>query len=225
MSVFEDPSKDGMNWRIGALKQMSKKNTKSGGSKLTSIKGGRGAGISDGTGTTSHDDVDASFPNGNTITDTPIGTPPSKVIDFSSARAQRNLDNRRHFERFFLQHMIDVHLETEGNQKTPIEIVEVSETGCSFRLSTEKAKTLPRDTAGELLPLHVRFYFSRESYLRVGFFAVNSTRDIGAGGNSVRFGCKVDESFASTEAYRQFARFMEQLAKHALRDARQVSGY
>jgi hypothetical protein len=212
---------------------MSKKDTKSSGGKLTSIKGGKSAGISSGESThgshdshNSHDhDADEGFPNGNTVGTGPVGTPPNKVIDFSSVRAQRNLDNRRNFERFFLQHMIDVYCEVDGNQKMPIEIVEISESGCSFRLSTERAKNLPRDTKGELIPVHVRFYFSKESYLRVGFFAVNSTRDIANGTQSVRFGCKVDESFASTEAYRQFARFMEGLAKHALRDTKQVSGY
>ena len=196
---------------------MSKKNTTSG--KLTSIKGGKGSG-------SSHDgDGDSGLPNGNTTDGGAHVTGPHKVIDFTSARAQRNLDNRRNFERFFLQHIIDVYCEVDGGQKLPIEIVEVSESGCSFRISTDKSKSLPRDTTGEFIPLHVRFYFSRESYLRVGLFVINSTREVGSGSQSVRFGCKIDETFASAEAYRHFVRFMEQLAKNALRDTKQVSSY
>ena len=193
---------------------MNKKNTKSGG--LKSIKGGKGG----------HHGEDPTVPNGNTIEAGPTVLGPSKVIDFASVRAQRNLDNRRNFERFVLRHMIDVYCEIDGGaQQLPLEIVEVSESGCSFRLPTDQGKVLPRDTMGEIVPLQFRFYFSRDSYLRVGLFVVNSTRDIGNGGSAIRFGCKIDESFASAEAYRQFVRFMEQFAKHALSDSKQVSGY
>lgn len=208
---------------------MSKKTTKSG--RLTSIKGGKGGGgngISNGHGGNygNGDGNSNDHANGNTSErEAPTAFGPSKVIDFTSARAQRNLDNRRAVERFFLQHMIDVYCEIDGGQKQlPIEIVEVSETGCSFRLTVDKGTALPRDTTGALIPILARFYFSRDSYLRIGFSVINVTQEIGSQGKSMRYGCRVDETFASAEAYRQFARFMEQFARHAMRDAKQASG-
>jgi hypothetical protein len=225
---------------------MSKKNTRNGG--LKSIRGGKGGGgygISNGNGAhgnghdpdetaaasggrngaggghEDHGDEDESFPNGNRV-----APGPEKVIDLGSRRAQRNLDNRRAFERFFLDHLVEVVCEFDnGKEQVPLEVLEVSETGCSFRLPVEKSQLLPRDTTGAIVPIQLRLYFSRDSYLRVGFHVINATRDIGGGRNSLRFGCRVDETFASAEAYRQFVRFMEQFVRHAVRDTKQVSGY
>jgi hypothetical protein len=214
---------------------MSKKNTKSGGG-LTPINGGKGR-SSNGSGgnngsnghhgtTTPTTTTTPTNRDGDTTTPGATAGGNSKVIDLSTIRAQRNNDNRRTVERFFLQHMIDAYCEVGGgHQQLPIEIVEVSENGCSFRISPDKAKTLPRDGKGAIAPIAARLYFSRDSYLRIGLHVVNSTPEITSGGNTLRFGCRVDEAFASTEAYRQFVLFMEQFAKHCSRDSKQVSAF
>lgn len=176
-----------------------KKSKKSGG--LTSITGGRG--------TTPGD----------------VTTPTDNVVDFSTVKAQRNQENRRAVERFFLGRMVDVICEVGGKAEFPLELVEVSETGCSFRLTQEKGKSLPRDAKGEITPLNTRFYFSGDSYLKVGLNVVNVTPDIAGGGHTIRLGCAVDPAFASSEAYRQFVRFMEIFATHCSRDTKQVSAF
>jgi hypothetical protein len=176
-----------------------KNSTKSGG--LTSIGGGRGR-----------------TPEG------PTG-PVDNVVDFTTARSQRNQDNRRAVERFFLGRMVDVICEIGGKAEFPLELVEVSETGCSFRITNEKRHLLPYDTAGKPLPLNTRFYFSSDSYLKVGLNIVNVTADIADGHQSVRVGCQVDPAFASSEAYRQFVRFMDEFAQHCSRDTKQVSAF
>jgi hypothetical protein len=204
---------------------MSKKSKSSG---LKSIRGGKdggGYGVSNGNGQ-DHTPENTTVPESTAEEpqrETPFGA--SKVIDFAQVRAQRNLDNRRNFERHFLQHIVDVYCETgKEGEMVPVEIVEVSESGCSFRISTESSKLLPRDTTGTLLPLPLRLYMSRDSYMRIGLFVINSTRDIAGGIQSIRFGCRVDNTFASSEAYRQFVRFMEQFARHAQRDSKKASG-
>jgi hypothetical protein len=178
---------------------MSKKDGKSGG--LTSINGGK---------------------SGKTPTQ---DTPTQRVIDLTQVRAQRNLDNRRTVERYFLHHMIDAVCEFDAGTQVPIEIVEVSEAGCSFRIPTSKSATLPRDAQGALRPIRAKFYFSRDSYLLVGLEVINSTPDIAGGGHTIRFGCKIDETFASTDAYRQFVRFLEAFCAAASRDTKQVSAF
>ena len=195
------------------------KNTKTG-AKLTSIRGGKGGGDTTdqpriGSRTRTAPDAD-NF--GNTASTAPTGT---NVVDFTSVRAQRSLDNRRTFERFFMQHIVDAYCELAGGREmVPLELVEVSETGCSYRIPSEKTSVLPRDTTGAILPIQMRLYFSKDSYLRIGMFVVNQARDIAHHGNSTRFGCRVDETFASSEAYRGFVRFMEQFSNHAARDAK-----
>jgi hypothetical protein len=204
----------------------NKKNTKSGG--LTSIPGGKSGSTPSGTGGNKNGNRRGGG-GGNGRDGGNDGNKPTSngnVVDFTSVRAQRSMDNRRTFERFFMQHLVDVYCEINGaKEMLPVEMVEISESGCSFRVRAEKVELLPRDTTGAILPLQIRLYFSKDSYLRIGMSVVNSTRDIAANGQTTRFGCRVDETFASTEAYRQFARFMQLFANHAARDTKHASAY
>lgn len=203
---------------------MSKKNSKSGG--LTSIPGGK-SGNSPTSTSGNKNGIRRGGGNGRDGGDGSDGTTTNgNIVDFISVRAQRSMDNRRTFERFFMQHLVDVYCEINGSKEMlPVEMVEVSETGCSFRVRAEKTEILPRDTTGKILPIQLRLYFSKDSYLRIGMTVVNATRDIAASGRTMRFGCRVDETFASTEAYRQFARFMQLFANHAARDTKHASAY
>lgn len=198
-----------------------KKNT----GNLKSIRGGKNGNIGGGAGGNGGGPTDTI--DGNSAQSSATRESPSKVIDFEAARAQRSNETRRSRERFFLSHMIEVYCEIEGGQKPfAIEVVEVSEDGCSFRLPIDQAKNLPRDasTVG-IAPIQTRIYFSRDSYLRVGFEIVNSARDITARGSAIRYGCRLDGNYASAEAYRQFVRFMEQFAKHATSDDKKIHAY
>jgi hypothetical protein len=150
----------------------------------------------------------------------------SKVIDLTSIRAKRNQESRRGVERFFMQTMIDAYCELEDDKvQLPIEIVEVSESGCSFRVSSEKSQALPKGKDGGYLPLPVRLYFSRDSFLRVNFDVINVTTDIAGGGQKLRFGCRLDTAFASSEVYCQFVRFVQTFAQHCGRDTKQFAAY
>jgi hypothetical protein len=219
---------------------MSKKTTTKSTGKFTSIQGGKGTGASGSSTTTSSSGPGSGKRGGggsgkgggptgrdfDSIGNTIQGAAPNgNVVDFTSARAQRNLDNRRVFERFFMQHMVDVYCEINGREMIPVEMVEISESGCSFRVPADKTEVLPRDTTGAIQPLNIRLYFSKDSYLRIGMSVVNSTRDIAHKGQAMRYGCRIDESYASTDAYRQFARFMAQFVAHAARDTKNVSSY
>ena len=179
---------------------MPKKDKGSGG--LTSIPGGKSGG-------------DRGF-----ATDGPAS---KQVIDLGTVRAQRNLDNRRSVERYFLNHMIDAFCEVEGNQPLSVEIVDVSENGCSFRINAEKGKTLPRDASGAYAPIRAKFYFSSDSYLLIGLNVANVSPEIGGGGQNVRVGCQVDETFASSGAFRQFVRFIEAFSEACSRDTKHAS--
>jgi hypothetical protein len=182
------------------MSSMTKKTKGSG--NLTSISGGR---------------------NGGDNTLTPQEN--NQVIDFAAVRAKKNLESRRSVERFFLQNMVDAYCELDGGKHLlPLDMVEVSENGCSFRLSADKREELPMGTNGNPATLSVRLYFSRDSFLRVGFQMMNVNPEIGTGGTpKLRFGCKLDEAFASSDAYRQFAKFMESFTNHASRETKWVS--
>lgn len=188
---------------------MPKKDKKSGG--LTSIPGGLSAGGGNGAGGDGNN-VD----NANAT----IRGAEHHVIDLTTVRAQRSKDTQRNVERYFLHHMIDAFCEIEGEKPFSVEIIEASETGCSFRVHTETSKRFPRDASGALAPIRAKFYFSRDSYLLVGLNMVYITPEIGTGGQNVRIGCQLDEAFASTNAFRQFVRFIEAFSQTCMRDGK-----
>lgn len=137
-----------------------------------------------------------------------------RVVDFKQAREQRLQEKRRKAERIFFKHLLGVYTVT-GDQMRPIELLDISEDGCSFQVPFDPRKPWPADTND--IPL--RLYFSQDTYLPIVVKVENSNPLIDGGVRYVRYGCSVDKSTSSFEAFQQFVRFLKLYAEHAHKDA------
>ncbi len=142
-----------------------------------------------------------------------------QVVDFGEARAQRLDEKRRKTERIFFQHLLGVYSVTGNAQMRPIELIEVSEDGCSFQVPFDAAKPWPADSR----ELPIRLYFSQDTYIPVMLNVVNSRPSIENGTRYVRYGCTVDKSMSSYPAYQQFVKFLALYSEHAHKDKGEVS--
>ncbi len=142
-----------------------------------------------------------------------------QVVDFGEARAQRLDEKRRKTERIFFQHLLGVYSVTGNAQMRPIELIEVSEDGCSFQVPFDAAKPWPADSR----ELPIRLYFSQDTYIPVMLTVVNSRPSIESGTRYVRYGCTVDKTMSSYPAYQQFVKFLALYSEHAHKDKGEVS--
>jgi hypothetical protein len=144
----------------------------------------------------------------------------SSVIDFSEVRAQKMDEKRRKTERVFFKNLLSVYCVTGHSEMRAIEMVEVSEEGCSFQVPYDAKNPWP-STLNEDLP--IRFYFSQDTYILVRMKIMNARPCIDHGNRYVRYGCAVDKTLKSYPAYQQFVRFMKEYSEHAHKDSGDVS--
>lgn len=137
-----------------------------------------------------------------------------KVVDFSEARALKMDEKRRSTERIFFNAVLGVYSVTDGNKMKAIEMIDVSEKGCSFQVPFDSENPWPND----LKELPIRLYFSQETYLPLFLKIQHSRPAIQDGVRYMRYGCVVDDSLSSYEAYKQFVKFLKLYAQHAHKD-------
>jgi hypothetical protein len=138
-----------------------------------------------------------------------------KVVDFNRKRAEKLEDKRRKTERIFLRNLIGVYSVIGDRTMKPIEIIDLSEEGCSFQVPFDPKALWPAETT----EIPIRMYFSGDTYIPMILRVQNSTSTIGEGGaRFVRYGCSVDTSLQSYQVYREFVRFMRLYSEHAHRD-------
>lgn len=142
------------------------------------------------------------------------------VVDFSEVREQRLDEKRRKTERIFFKQMLGVYCVTSSASKMkPIEVIDVSENGCSFQVPFDSADANPIDTDD----LPIRLYFSQDTYIEVRLKVQNSRPCIDNGARYVRYGCLIDETLSSYPAYQGFVRFLKLYSEHAHKDKGDVS--
>lgn len=158
--------------------------------------------------------------NGPTLTAVPTtGTEGSeeaiKVVDFSQVRTQKLEEKRRKTERILFQNLLGVFCQVENTTIKELQLVDVSEDGCSFLIPFDTKNPWPANT-GEF---PIRLYFTQDTYLLVQVKIANSRPCIENGRRYVRYGCSVDQTTQSAEAYRQFVRFMKSYSEQAHKDS------
>jgi hypothetical protein len=142
-----------------------------------------------------------------------------QVVDFTQAREARMEEKRRKAERIFFKNLLSVYCVVGNHQMRPIELIEVSEDGCSFQVPFDPKDPWPnRDDE-----LPIRFYFSQDTYIPLNLKIENSRPSIENGTRYVRFGCSVDKSLSSYAAFEQFVRFLKLYSEHAHKDMGDVS--
>lgn len=142
-----------------------------------------------------------------------------KLIDFNEARAQKLDEKRRKTERIFFKHLLSVYTVAGASEMTPVEVVDISAEGISFQVPYRPNAPWPKDSKD----IPIRLYFSQDTYLEIIVTVQNSRPAIDQNGSYTRYGCKVDQTTASYEAYQQFTRFMELYAENSHKDLGDVS--
>lgn len=143
-----------------------------------------------------------------------------KLVDFNEIRAQKIDEKRRKTERIFFKHLLGVYCVTGSSQMRPIELIDISEDGCSFQVPFDGNRPWPNDLAQEI---PIRMYFSQDTYLLVHFRIENSRPCIDNGSRYIRYGCSVDKELTNYPAYQQFVRFLKLYSEHAHKDTGDVT--
>jgi hypothetical protein len=141
------------------------------------------------------------------------------VIDFTEVRAQKLEEKRRKTERIFFKHLLSVYSVVGDSNMCPIELIDVSEDGCSFQVPYDPTRPWPADSKD--VPL--RLYFSQDTYLEIRCRIQNSRPSIENNTRYVRYGCAIDTSTAAHAAYSQFVRFLRAYSENAHRDKGDVT--
>lgn len=142
-----------------------------------------------------------------------------QVIDFGQARAQKLEEKRRATERIFFKHLLNVYSVVGDHSMVPIELIEVSEEGCSFQIPHNPQKPWPKN----LEEIPIRIYFSQDTYLELRVKIKHSNPSIDNNQRYMRFGCVVDQNTASFVAYEQFVRFLKLYSEHSHKDLGDIS--
>jgi hypothetical protein len=108
---------------------------------------------------------------------------------------------------------------TGHSKMMPIELIDVSEDGCSFQIVHDPENVWPT-TSGEI---PIRLYFSQDTYLEIHIRIQNSRPSIENNSRYVRFGCTVEKDLKSYPAYQLFVKFLKLYAEHAHKDMGDVS--
>ena len=140
------------------------------------------------------------------------------VVDFNAARTQKLEEKRKNTERIFFKHLLNVY-SVVGTNMRAIEFLDLSEEGLAFQVPFDAQNPWPQDTN----EMPIRIYFSQDTYLEVFVKIQNSRPMIDETGRYVRFGCVVDTTTASYEAYTQFVSFMRAYSLHAHKDQGKAS--
>lgn len=142
-----------------------------------------------------------------------------QVIDFNEVRAQKLEEKRRTTERIFFKHLLSVYSVVGNASMFPIEMIDLSEEGCSFQIPHDANNPWPK-TAKEI-PL--RIYFSQNTFLEIQVTIQNSRPSIENNKRYVRYGCSINQDISSYAAYVQFVRFLRLYAEHSRKDNGDVS--
>ncbi len=135
----------------------------------------------------------------------------TSVIDINQVREKRMQEKKRRAERVFFKNLLSVYSVTHGLKLVPIDLIEVSEEGCSFQIPYQNEVQWPKQS--DEIP--IRFYFSSDTYLEVQVKISNSSHSIDQSARMMRFGCLLDQTIKSYPAYQQFVRFLKMYAEHS----------
>lgn len=137
-----------------------------------------------------------------------------RVVDFQEIREKKLEEKRRKNERVFFKNMLGIYSVMENEKIRPIEIIDLSEDGLSFQVPFSPEDPWPKD----LKSVPIRFYFSQDSYLPLVLEIKNSRPCISEGSRYIRYGCKIDQTVSTFEAFQQFVRFLKLYSEHSHQD-------
>lgn len=144
---------------------------------------------------------------------------PSRVIDLSEVRNQRLEEKRRKTERVFMNQFLGVYCMTGNNSMHQIEIVDVSDEGLGFQVPVNPEKASPITEKN----FPIRLYFNQESFLQVHVTIQNTRPAVQNGTRYTRYGCAVDPTTSTFEAYQAFVKFLKVYGEVSQKDKGDVN--
>ena len=133
------------------------------------------------------------------------------IIDFISVRKEKIAKKRRKTERLFLKNILNINCVTSEYKARSVEIVDISEDGCSFRIPLDVKCPWPTKRDG----LTLRFYFSKSTFLPISLSIKHSTPLIQNGVKYIKNGCSIDKSMSSYNTFKQFVNFLKLYSENA----------
>ena len=137
-----------------------------------------------------------------------------KLLDFVEKRKENIEQKRRTFERVLFKNFLGAYsvLDKEGSVY-PIQLVDISRTGCLFEVPWNLKKENPFPKGHEL---NLRIYFTQESFIPVVVSVAHFKEVISEDGSPMmQYGCAFDKSMPSFEALNCFIEFMHKFAEHS----------
>lgn len=142
------------------------------------------------------------------------GRPTTEIVDFAEARAKKLEEKRQNASRIIFKQMLGIYVVTGDEATRALEIIDVSEEGCSFQVPLNIKDPWPSD----LKEIPIRMYFSQDTYLPLNLKIQNSRPYLEEGVRYTRVGCVIDNTFSSYEVYKNFVRFLKSYAEQAHKD-------
>ena len=146
-----------------------------------------------------------------------------QVVDFVAKREQKMEEKRKNAERVFFKNLLSVYCVVGQTKMHPVEMIEVSENGCSFQVQMDTGASVKGTGLEQGSDVPLRLYFSQDTFICVNFKVMNMRQSIESGKRYVRFGCAVDSDISTYEAYVQFVRFLKAYSTAATQDRGDVS--
>jgi hypothetical protein len=143
----------------------------------------------------------------------------NNVVDFTELRQAKIEEKKRKYERVLFQKVLGAYCVAEGIGLKAIELVDVSLEGLSFQLPFDSKNNDGMSVGKEMT---FRIYFSEDSYIPIGVRIQNERPYIENGQKYIRYGCSVDTSLQSYEAYKLFVQFLTKYAELAQIDSGEV---
>lgn len=141
------------------------------------------------------------------------------VVDFNEYRTQRIEDKRRKNERVLINHFLGVYVDSGFGNLHQVELIDLSDEGCSFQVPVESKKTWNE----EKKEFNVRLYFSQDSFLSIPV-TIQNKRTVRVEQNRFsRFGCSVDTTASTYEAYNAFVKFLKTYSAVSEKDTGNVN--
>ncbi len=129
----------------------------------------------------------------------------SQIIDISQVRAQKLEEKRKSTERVFFRKLLSVYSVATTDSMIAIDLIEVSEDGCSFQVPYDANRPWPNELTG--FPL--RLYFSQDSFLEIPVQIQNTRHAIENHQRYIRVGCSVDTQASTYPTYLAFVNFLK----------------
>ena len=137
------------------------------------------------------------------------------VVDFAEYRAQRLEEKRRKNERVLINHFLGVYAVSNFDSLYQVELIDLSDGGCSFQVPIDAQKPWPADKKD----FNIRLYFSQETFLSVPVTVQHQKTVTINHQTYTRYGCRVDETASTYAAYTAFVQFLKTYAAVSEKDS------